>query len=81
VCLLSCENQYTGYDLYSQNDRDSYGKFQVSGFVAEGIYAQKRTDAAAENSNEQQCSFRDAPEFFSGFVLVRKHKHKTGCID
>lgn len=67
--------------LNGQNHGDTQGEFQVAGLVADGIHPQKTAHTAAKGGAEHQGTLRDAPLFFYGPALVRKHKQKAGRID
>lgn len=68
-------------DLQQQEQGDPDVEFGVLCFVPEAVHPQKGANAAAQCGDAHEGGLRDAPLFFSGFVLVRKHKQVTKHID
>ena len=70
-----------GSDLQHKDGGDANVEFGMAGLVPEGIHTAEGSHAAADKGNGHQGGFRDAPEFFLGFLLVNEHKQKTCRIN
>ena len=46
----------------------------------ESVHAKQRTDASADEGNEEKGGFRDAPDFAPRTALVDSHGGKSGYI-
>jgi hypothetical protein len=68
-------------NLQNQDGRDADGEFLMEGFMAEGVHAHQRADAAAYGRDAHEGGLRDAPFLFLGFLLIDEHKQEAHCID
>lgn len=67
--------------MQCQHERNPQREGGVTGFVAEQAHTEKAAQTAAQQGGDKQHPFRDAPLFFSGFLLVDTHKQEGGRID
>lgn len=79
--VILSQNQNSQYNLRSQNQRNAQGKFQMLGFMAEKIHAQKTTDTATNRSHQHQRGFRNTPAVFLCLDLINEHKNQSARID
>ena len=75
ACQDKCQ-----YDLYYQYHRYARHKVPVLRFMPEQQHAGINADAAAYERRKEKRFFRNSPQTFTGFVLVRCHEHKARKI-
>ena len=68
-------------DLKNKNQRDADDKMQMPGFVMEDIHTCFSTDASADEGEEKQCGFGNAPAFFDSPPFTDTENNKSGYID
>lgn len=75
------EQNYNHRNLNDQNGRYAVNEVPMSCFMAKRIHTNKGTDAATDQSNDEQGGFGDPPEMFFGFLFIQSHTEKTDQID
>lgn len=79
--MLFHQKPYRQRDLSNEDGWNAQGEFQMHCLVPEGVHSGQSADAPAQGSGHHQGGFRDAPEIFLRFPLVREHKEEGSRID
>lgn len=67
--------------MQTQDDGNAKRKFDMLGFMAEGVHTQKRANTATDESDANKGLFRNSPLLFDGFFLINEHKQEANGID
>lgn len=75
------KNKAKKNNLDSKNHWNTNEKRRLACLVMAKIHSNQNTRTATDNGCTHKRCLRDTPARSFGFLLIGKHKYKSGCID